>query len=128
MPHSVGHEVRVDRANLLIDVTLRGSLSPEDLGWIGEEVRAVIRTFGPDAGKHRTLYDVTGITVLPQASAQAVIDSFAHPSVRPLWARKLAYVVTTTLIRRQLRRLAEVRPDLRIFEDRDAALAWLLED
>ena len=47
-------------------------------------------------------------------------------AIKHLWARKLAIVTTTVLGRRQAMRVKEVRGDIELFEDRKAALAWLL--
>lgn len=123
----VSHGVTVDRARKLIDVRLSGVVAPEDAGWIGEEVRAAIRSLGDDVGKHVTLYDATQVQVVPPATVALLQSTWANPAVRQLWARKVAYVVSTALARMQVQRLREAREDIGIFEDRDAAIAWLLE-
>jgi hypothetical protein len=100
--------------------------SPEDVGWIAEDVRAAILSLGDDAGQHRTLYDVRGVPVLPQDTTDMVLRSL-RVDAPDLWARRLAFVVTTALTRRQARRIAEARPGASVFDDMDAARAWLLE-
>lgn len=127
MPNSVSHEIRIDRARKLVDVRLRGFFTPEDAGWISEEVRAAILTLGEDVGKHVTLYDATHVRVAPAETIEAVRASFASPAVRPLWARRIAYVATSALLRRQLARITDAHPALRVFGSRAEALAWLLE-
>jgi hypothetical protein len=37
-------------------------------------------------------------------------------------------VVSTALARLQVQRLKEVRADLGVFDDREAAIAWLMEE
>lgn len=123
----VRFDLRVDRANRLIHVTLGGVPSPEDISWIAEEVRAAILSFGPDAGRHRTLYDARGVTVLPQATTDMALRNLRGDSPT-LWANRLAFVAATVLTRRQVRRIAEARPGAAVFEDVDTALAWLLRD
>lgn len=128
MPNSELHSLRVDRERKLIDLRLKAMLSPEDAAWIGEELRAAVRDFGPEVGQHVTLYDASSIPVVPQATAELIINTFNNEAVRPLWARKVAFVVVTALARLQVQRLREVRPDIGIFGDREEAIAWLLEE
>lgn len=127
MPNSELHSLHVDRERKLIDLRLKGMLSPEDAAWIGEELRAAVRDFGPEVGQHVTLYDASAIQVVPQATAELIINTFDNEAVRPLWARKVAFVVVTALARLQVQRLREVRPDIGIFDNRAGAIAWLLE-
>ena len=128
MPDSELHSLLVDRERKLIDLRLKAMLSPEDAAWIGEELRAAVRDFGPEVGQHVTLYDASSIPVVPQATAELIINTFNNEAVRPLWARKVAFVVVTALARLQVQRLREVRPDIGIFGDREEAIAWLLEE
>ena len=125
MDEAASHSIHVDHARKLIDVRLRGFLTPEDSGWVGEEVRAAIRTLGDDVGSHVTLYDVTEMQVAPGETIEAVQRSFAHPAVRPLWARKVAVVTGSVLGRMQMQRLRRARPDIELFDDREAAMDWL---
>lgn len=127
MPHSVSHSIHVDVDRKLIDLRIGGLISPEDAAWIGEELRAAIRTLGPHVGQHVTLYDGSGVHVVPQETVELIKHTLDNPEVRKLWARKIAFVVSTALARLQAQRLREVRPDIGIFEDRDAAIAWLME-
>lgn len=128
MSFEVSHSVEIDRARKLIDVRLSGPLSPEDIGWIGEDVRAAIRSLGQDVGRHVTLYDASQVPVVPGATIDLMMETFDHPQVRAMWARKVAFVVSTALGRMQVKRLQQVREDFAIFDDREEALAWLLAD
>lgn len=110
----------------LITATASGILSSEDIGWIAEEVRAATLSLGDDAGRHRTLYDLRGVQVLPQATTDTALRNL-RGGTPDLWARRLAFVATTVLTRRQVRRLCEARPGSSVFEDLEAARAWLLE-
>ena len=127
MPHSVSHSIQIDRARKLVDLKVSGLLNPEDAAWIGEELRAAIRGLGDDVGKHVTLYDGTGIPVVPQETVELIKHTLDNAAVRELWARKVAFVVSTALAKLQAQRLREVRPDIGVFEDREAAIAWLME-
>jgi hypothetical protein len=125
-PYQVGFDIKLDRPRRLVTVTLVGIPSPEDIGWIAEEARAAILKLGPDAGQHRTLYDARGVPVLPQATADFVLQNFVNAEMTHR-ARRVAFVASTALTRRQVRRIADVRPGSMLFEDLDAARAWLLE-
>lgn len=121
------HRIVVDRPRKLVIVEAHAILSPEDAGWVGEELRAAIRTFGDEIGQHVTLYDVSGVSAVPTATIDLMMRTFDHPAVRALWARKVAFVVTNATGRMQVKRLQKVRSDFGIYSDREAAIAWLLE-
>lgn len=125
--YAVDFGIDVDRPMRLITVTITGIPSPEDVGWIAEEVRAAILSLGADAGRHRTLYDVRGVQVLPQDTTDMALRSL-RGGAPTVWAQRLAFVATTVLTRRQVRRIAEARPGSSVFEDIAAARAWLLEE
>lgn len=122
------HTITVDRALKLLDVRMTGFPTPEDVSWIGEEVRAAVRSLGSDAGQHVTLYDVSTIAVVSAATIETLKETLDNPAVRELWARKVAYVVGSALGRLQLQRIREVRSDLGIFDTREEALDWLLSE
>lgn len=126
MPNTNPHSLEVDRERKLVILTMCGVISPEDAAWMAEELRAAVRTLGDAAGQHVTLYDFTEVPVVPQATLEQLRDTFRNPAIRHLWARKLAIVTGTTLGRMQAQRVKEVRADIELFEDRAAALAWLL--
>lgn len=133
MPDSVSqsgipHSVEVDPGRKLIVLTMSGVISPEDAAWMAEEVRAGVRSLGSAVGQHVTLYDFSDVPVAPQATVEQLCETFRNDAIRHLWARKLAIVTTTALGRMQVARVKEVRPDIEIFQDRAAALAWLLAE
>lgn len=126
MTNSNPHRLEVDPARRLMILTMRGVISPEDAAWMAEELRAAVRALGDAAGQHVTLYDFSDVPVVPQATVEQLRETFRNPAIRHLWARKLAIVTKTTLGRMQAQRVKEVRGDIELFEDREAALAWLL--
>jgi hypothetical protein len=65
--------------------------------------------------------------VVPQETVELIKHTLDNPAVRELWARKIAFVVNTALAKLQVQRLREVRADIGIFEDRETAIAWLME-
>lgn len=118
--------IHLDRTNKLVDVRLSGFFTAEDAVWTGEELRAAILALGGAPGEHVTLYDATAMSVAPNETIEAVKAMFAHPEVRRIWARKVAIVTGSALGRLQMQRIREARADIAIFDDRDAALDWLL--
>lgn len=125
--HTPSHHVSVNASRKLVEVKLVGMLTPEHAAWIGEEVRAAVRSLGKDVGQHVTLYDATEVPVVPLATVDLMQQSWANPDVRELWARKVAYVVGTAIAKLQVSRLREARSDIAVFADRESAIAWLLE-
>ncbi len=65
-----------------------------------------------------------------QIAAGEAIDAFkvalTNPAYRSLRARKIAFVTRSALAALQIKRIRDVRDDLEIFEDRPAAMRWLL--
>ncbi len=121
------HRVEIDRERKLAILTMLAMLGPEDASWAGEELRAAIQTFGPDIGQHVTLYDLSAVPSMPTATIDQTLQTLDHPAVREIWARKIAFVVTTATARMQARRLQQVRKDIGVFDSREAAIAWLME-
>ncbi len=127
MEESSSYRLEVDRERKLLILTALTMHAPEESAWAGEELRAAIQSFGPDIGQHVTLYDGSLIPSLPTATVDQMLQTLNHPAVRAIWARKVAFVVTTATARLQITRLQQVRPDIMVFDTRDAAIAWLME-
>ncbi|MCR5869774.1 MULTISPECIES: hypothetical protein [unclassified Sphingomonas] len=120
------YRLEVDRERKLVILTVFSMLGPEDSSWAGEELRAGIQTFGPDIGKHATLYDMSAVPGMPTATIDRTLATLDHPAVRKIWARKIAFVVTTATARMQVTRLQKLRPDIAMFDTRESAVAWLV--
>jgi len=127
MEEPPSYRIEVDRQRKLLILTALTMHVPEESAWAGEELRAAIQSFGPDIGQHVTLYDGSLIPSLPTATVDQLQQTLDHPAVRALWARKVAFVVKTATARMQITRLQQVRPDIAVFETREAAIAWLME-
>ncbi len=119
--------IDVDAQRKLVIVTLSGFFTPQVAHDATMELRAAIRSLGDAVGQHLTLYDCSAVTAAPAETVDLIRMGFANPVYRPLWARKVAFVTTSTLLRRQLDRIRESRPDMTIFDDRNAAIEWLLQ-
>ncbi|WP_326525019.1 hypothetical protein [Sphingomonas sp.] len=120
------YEIRVDREKLLLDVRVTGFITPDLAQALTDEVRVAARTFGPPYGQHVTLYDITGLKVSPGTTVDVIQAAWIDPSIRHLWARRVAYCTPSALARLQAARLREARADIGIYATRKEALAWLL--
>jgi hypothetical protein len=125
MDEQPGYRLEVDRARKLLVLTALAMQEPEESAWAGEDLRAAIQSFGPDIGQHVTLYDASAVAGMPRATIDQIARTLDNPAVRAIWARKVAFVVATATARLQVRRLQRVRPDIRMFDTRDDAIAWL---
>lgn len=116
----------IDRVHNLIEVQASGFFDPERAQAAGEEVRLAIVSLGDAAGKHLTLYDVSNVDISPATTIELLQRTFANPAYRALWARKVAFFTPSALGRMQLARLRKSREDIAVFDNRQAALDWLL--
>ena len=121
------HRLEIYPDKRMVILTILSMLSPEDAAWVGEELRAGIQSFGADIGRHVTLYDASAVPSVPTATINLLQRTFDNQAVRALWARKVAFVVSSATARMQVKRLQQVRPDIGVFDDRDSAIAWLVE-
>lgn len=119
--------IEIDRARKLVIVNLSGFFTPEIAHAATMETRRAIQSLGEDIGKHVTLYDATDLITLPSETVELIQMGFANPVYRSLWARKVAFVTSSMLLRMQIDRIRESRPDMRVFDDREAATDWLTE-
>lgn len=126
-PTGSRQHIEVDPARKLVIVTASGFFTPEATHAATMEMRAALRTLGAAVGQHVTLYDMRGVSASSNETVELLRMAFANPVYKPLRARKVAFVATSRLLRRQIDRVREARPDMRIYDDYDAALAWLLE-
>lgn len=126
MPAPSTHRLEIDPARKLVILEIRAMLGPEDAAWVGEELRAAIQSFGEGIGQHVTLYDASAVPSVPTATIDLLQRTFDNPAVRSLWARKVAFVVATATARMQVKRIQQVRPDIGVFANREAAIDWLL--
>ncbi|PKP93678.1 MAG: hypothetical protein CVT77_04845 [Alphaproteobacteria bacterium HGW-Alphaproteobacteria-16] len=117
-------EIDVDR-NLVI-VTATGFFTLEAAHAATMETRRAVESLGAAAGQHLTLYDVTGLAPLTAETVDLIRMGFVNPVYRPIRARKIAFAASSPLLRRQIERVREARPDITLHPSREAALAWLL--
>ncbi|MEG3181017.1 hypothetical protein [Sphingomonas sp. LT1P40] len=119
--------IEIDHVRRLVIVTASGFFTPEATHKATMETRRAIKSLGRDVGKHVTLYDMREVSAVPAETVDLMRMGFANPVYKPIWARKVAFVARSVLLQRQIDRIRESRPDIRIFTERDEALDWLLE-
>lgn len=122
MKPNFAFEVEPDRN--LVRIWLGGFFSPVDVAaFVKERDRAHQRLrCGPN--QHVTLVDIREMAIQPQESVAAFQQMLSNPAVI---SRKLAFVITRSLARMQIKRAAASR-DAAYFESVEDAERWLLSD
>lgn len=120
------YRVTVDPDRTLVRVSASGFFTMEMLEAAAGELHAAIRSLGTRAGSHVSLYDYRGLKVAPQAVVDRFRRYFADEAIRPLWARRAAFVADSALLTMQLHRVQ--RANMRVFADPASAEAWLFAD
>ena len=106
----------------LVDTTLSGLLTPEEVRCYAAEVEPIIWQAHRRSEGYTILLDVAGCAIQTQ---QVVGDFQSHVAGVPR-ARRCAVVTGSSIIRMQVRRIVS-GPSMRIFDDRKAAMHWLTE-
>lgn len=120
------HKVTVDRSNAMVCMVASGFFSIEQMEAAAADLHTAIRSLGPRAGQHLTLYDYTDVKVVAGPVLERFARYFSDDDMQPLQARRVAFVSVSALLGRQLQRIR--RDHMRIFADRQEATAWLLSD
>ena len=119
-------KVVVDRSHAMVNLTAEGFITVEELERAAAALHDSIRSLGDRAGRHLTLYDLTRLNVVAGPVLAKFGSYFTDPVYRAIWARRVALVTASPMVARQMARLRGERSDMRIFDDRTAAMAWLL--
>ena len=116
--------ISLDPARNLIDVRMSGFYGIDDVRRYAAAIGEATRTLGGEPGRQRMLSDITGM----QIQSQEIVAAFAAFMADPRYAaRRIAFVVDTSLARMQLNR-AKMGRDAQAFHSRDAAEAWLFAE
>lgn len=113
----------VDPAHDLVRIVMRGLFMPVHVSDFFEARKIAHRRLRCAPGTHVTLTDLRGLEMVPHDTADAFAALLTDPLSR---ARRLAFLVTPTLVRSQLIRVLAGRTG-RLFTDAAEAEAWLLE-
>lgn len=103
---------------------MTGLFTLDDVRAFYEQRRAAHAALGLPKNAHLTLNDVRELKILPQDTLAAFCDMLADPDYH---SRRLAFVVSPTLVRAQVIRAIASRTDARCFDDPADAEAWLLQ-
>jgi len=113
----------IDRRLGLIEIAMSGLFTPADVAAFLEARGKAHAELGWPRNGHVTLNDVSGMKIQPQETVAAFQAVLADVEFR---SRRLAFVVSQTLARRQLTRAVDSR-HVRCFTDADEARDWLFE-
>ncbi|SFO20321.1 hypothetical protein [Sphingomonas sp. OK281] len=119
------HSITTDLGSGIIEVEASGFWTlahVEDfLRDLEREARSVLAT----GKRHMLLCNFTRAAIQPQ-EVIAMLQRMAL--TMPLRSRKVALYTNGKLARLQVKRIASVRDDMAVFDDRASALAWMLTD
>lgn len=121
-------DITIDHELCLVTVRVSGYFTVEAAHRATMETRTAIQSLGSRVGQHLTLYDLTDAAPATAETVDLIRLGFANPIYRPIWARRVAFCSPSYLMRRQIERIREPRPDIGIFETREAARNWLIAD
>ena len=119
------HRVRTDPINRLVELRLSGALDIAAVEAAGESARLAVRSLGGGPGAHVSLYDLTDADPPRADAVRSAFDQWNDPRLAAVRARKVAVVAPRPLVRLGLAKPGATRPNMAVFEDRQAAMRWL---
>lgn len=115
-------EIAIDPPLLLIRMTLGGFFSVADVEKLDAERHAALLRLRCGLNQHLSLVDVRACELSTPEVAAALQKMLGNPIYR---SRRCALILNGALARMQARRVVQ-RADVAMFDDVDAATAWLL--
>jgi hypothetical protein len=116
------YKIEVDPVNNILRQDLAGFFEPADVERFVADRNAAFGQLTCGPNQHLALVDARHVKIQQQDVVQAFQAVLSNP---PLRSRKLAFVVSRSLVRKQLQRAAAGR-DARFFYSVAEAEAWLL--
>lgn len=116
--------IRIDAPRKYVEIRLRGQWDEATARRFERELRAALPALprgGCPIGAQNTLFDSTEYAVQSQDVSAVLAGMAGDPSIG---SRRIAVLVSSALSKLQTRRVA---PGYGVFDDRDAAMAWLFE-
>ncbi len=118
--HSIVNNVKLG----FIEVTVEGLWNEQEFEQFANDLRAAIIAF-PDIGcAPMTLYNYTGASIQTQSIVARMHALAHHPAMID---RRVAMYTEGCLARQQAKRVAGNRANMRVFDSRECALAFLAE-
>ncbi len=123
--HDPAFTIAITPADKLVEIVMIGFWDPATLERFNRQLRAALAVLpagGCPLGRQVTLFDLTRYQVQHQQTLEGLAAMAADPTIG---SRRIAVLLASALLRQQARRTA---PGYGLFDDRDAAMAWLSED
>lgn len=117
------HHIEQNRALGFIEVTVSGFWDEAHFENFVRELRQVITAFSDSGRMPMTLYNYTDASIQSQTVVSRMRKLALHPSMVD---RRVALYTEGVLARQQAKRVAEGRDNMRVFDSRDDAVAFLL--
>jgi len=122
---AIMHSIKNNITLGFIEVTVEGLWDEPHFDRFAADLRAAILAF-PNTGRPpMTLYNYTRASIQTQAIVAKMRALAHHPSMLD---RKVAMYTEGCLARQQAKRVAGDRHNMRVFDSRDSALAFLADD
>ncbi len=118
------HRIEVDPATGLVEITVEGFWDAAHVGDFARDLADATTRARSRGRPSIVLCDYTRAAIQPQevvGALQRMVQAPVHRS------RRVALYTEGRLATMQARRVASVRDDVRVFDDRGSALAWLME-
>lgn len=118
------HLIELHVPQRIIEVTVSGFWTEAHFDAFVRDLHAAIADFPPGIAPPATLYNYTFAAIQTQAVVARMRALAQHPA---MIERRVAMYTEGVLARQQARRVAADRDNMRIFDTRAAALAFLLD-
>ncbi|MES2754543.1 MAG: hypothetical protein V4659_07760 [Pseudomonadota bacterium] len=119
------HSIRIDRINRLVEQRITGTPDITEIEASGAEVRKAVRSLGLAPRAHVTLYDLSEMGLISEATITNAMAQFADPRFSCVKARKVAMVVPSALARMKISPASATRDNMALFATRPEAMRWL---
>jgi len=123
----MAYTYEIDVEKRLVTVVVAGVLTAADVQSFRKQVAADPR-FSPDFAQLNDLTEVTRVDTDPMSVQQLASSTHRRGPVRVAVVTKRPEVIGVARMFETYQRVAGLQERMRIFEKRDAALAWLLDD
>ena len=117
------HTINTDLATGIIEIEVEGFWDRDHVADFARDLNVAARAIAATGRRHTSLYDYSRAAIQTQqvvAALQQLAEHAEHKS------RRVALYTGGQLARLQAKRIAAVRDDIAVFDDRGAALAWLM--
>ena len=118
------HAIKSDLKTGIIDAEFIGFWERDDVARFVRDLCEHAERIAETGKGHMLLIDYSRASIQAQDIVAALANQARFPAYR---ARRVAAFTTGRLAKLQARRIAALRDDMAMFDDRASALAWLME-